>query len=422
MESLRIAIALIRVPRLFLTILLFPLLMGFALAAGQLVITGLFLKTLNRTAAEIEGSQVLHQRKQFVAEYLRSEKFETAKICEWHGSHPPEDPACVIRPLDVAIQSASRNEQTEELIRLFSAVTPRIHLCATCNADLTLRISGNGVETVITDVWGVLVLSAAQNEGSALLDRVLATIKERDRLRSVLGNVTIRLPGFRKPVNGTEFESTMALVFAASSILVIALWLALRAHRNVLDYFSKNGALTALVAATGKGEFYGALWCITAFRVFAFLIAVVPATCQLAYDLLSPQGRHAFMGNGISDLLLWLISIVSGLSVVMLIASVGELRQRDSPFSFLYKYLPVIAWALGSVVWVMTVLIPTPRMLMVRAVIASIPVVGLTPVMIAPALSPALSVLVWHALASSLLLALVLRANARWFAAHLEEL
>ena len=69
LESLRIAIALIRVPRLFMTILFFPLLMGVVLAAGQLLMTGLYLKTLNRTAADFEGSQILHQRKHFVADW-----------------------------------------------------------------------------------------------------------------------------------------------------------------------------------------------------------------------------------------------------------------------------------------------------------------------------------------------------------------
>jgi energy-converting hydrogenase Eha subunit E len=57
----------------------------------------------------------------------------------------------------------------------------------------------------------------------------------------------------------------------------------------------------------------------------------------------------------------------------------------------------------------------------VRSVIVSIPLVGLAPLFAAPVTMPHATFVLIHAVTSTILVVLVLRNNARWFGAHLEE-
>ena len=50
------------------------------------------------------------------------------------------------------------------------------------------------------------------------------------------------------------------------------------------------------------------------------------------------------------------------------------------------------------------------------------PVLGIAPILIAPIFKPMVDVLTVHSILTILVCLYVLRANAHWFAAHLEEL
>jgi energy-converting hydrogenase Eha subunit E len=57
----------------------------------------------------------------------------------------------------------------------------------------------------------------------------------------------------------------------------------------------------------------------------------------------------------------------------------------------------------------------------VRSVITSVPILGLAPLFAAPVTLPSVTFILIHAVAATILVVLVLRNNARWFGAHLEE-
>jgi hypothetical protein len=212
------------------------------------------------------------------------------------------------------------------------------------------------------------------------------------------------------------------LVVNFALIVIITLWLAIKAHRKVLDYFVRNGALLPMVAACSKRSFYGALWILTVSRVLAFLAAAVPMTVVVFLDLLGKEDLKRFFQGDIWALMLWGVTLVLSMSLATVIASIAELRQRHEILSFLYKYLPIFVSLLGGVIWVATFIFEGNAPSIIRQFLTACPIIGMVPVLIAPLFSPYAWLLVVNMVLTAALLAVTLNFNARWFAAHLEEL
>jgi hypothetical protein len=213
-----------------------------------------------------------------------------------------------------------------------------------------------------------------------------------------------------------------AIPFAANIVplVVIALWLSVRAHRKVLDYFSQNDVLLPLVAATGKRTFYSALWIVTAARVFCFLAASLPVVYLGLKDI---GGVSVFdsLRDHIGLILVWLFALISAVALCTIVSSIADLKHRQAFRSVLYRYVPILVALLGGFVWTATFIVPSPFMGIVRSVITSVPILGLAPLFAAPVTLPSGAFVLTHAVVATILVVLVLRNNARWFGAHLEE-
>lgn len=419
--ALRLAYALARIPRLFCSFLLFPLLVGLGLALFQLVLTSLYLTVLGRSSDALEG-ELSHRREQGKGVLLRlgvTEPFTSTTLCRWQAERPP--PGCDLRPFDVAVQVSGATEgEVAAVVALFDGLTPRIHLCEACRAEVTVHAGANA-RTEVYDVWSLPLLTMVASDSPELRSRVVEVVRAAEGVRDLLGETELVLRGFIAPVSISRLKAIFALIFSVASSLVIGLALALRAHRRILDYFARNDVLLPLVAACGKRTFYGALWWLTLFRVGAYFVAVVPASVLVFIELVSPETQAAFVGGELLSLGLWLGALLSGMSLLVVVASIGELRHRRTFTSLLYRFGPLLVCGLGGLLWGLTLLVPSEFMLNARQVLAGTPILGLVPVLIAPAFRPPHGTLVFHALAASVLILGVLRLNTRWFAAHLEE-
>ncbi len=419
---MRLAYTLARIPRLFCSFLLFPLLIGIGLAFFQLVLTSLYLTVLGRSSDILEG-ELSHRREhgKGVLERLGVvEPFTSTTICRWQGELPPT--GCVQRPFDVAVQVRSASEaDVAAVVALFDGLTPRIHLCETCRSEITVH-AGPDARTDVYDVWSLPLLSMVASDSPELRSRVVDVLRAAEGVRDLLGDTDLVLRGFIAPIPLSRMKAIFALIFSVASSLVIGLALALRAHRRILDYFSRNDVLLPLVAACGKRTFYGALWWLTLFRVGAFFLAVVPASVLVFVELVSPETQAAFIGGALPALGLWFLALLAGMSLLVVVASIGELRHRRAFTSVVYRFGPLLVCGIGGILWGLTLLVPSEFMLNVRQVLASLPMVGLVPVLIAPAFRPPHPVLLLHAVLASALILVVLRINTRWFAAHLEEI
>ena len=430
MKAFHLAFSLVRVPRLFVTLLLWPLCIGLLVAALQIGASSSYLYVLDETMEEYEKRvQEEYPDEQFVREFIfgRERPFDSLTVCRWRTEGAVEvapNPECSLDSLDVTlIVDSPGTYDPKDYVDFFRGATPRIHLCRTCGSDIRIRPEvGDKPITNIHSFQGYGVFFLARSAQGRDLRKHYVQVKGKvEDLKDLQGELFLHPEGFAHPVPLTGSQKTIVLMINTGILLVVTLWLALRAHRKVLDYFSRNDALLPLVAACGKNTFYRGIWIITMARVACFLLASLPATCYIYAHSLRDDTISRFVTNW-TDFALWLICIAVSLGSLTVIASVAELKHRHSWVSFLYKYVPLGVCIIGSLVWGLTIFYQGEVFNALQQIISALPVIGISPVVLAPLFKVNPNILAIHAVLASLLISLALRRNARWFAAHLEEL
>jgi hypothetical protein len=337
------------------------------------------------------------------------------------GEVPP-NAECAPDLLDIALHTADvETLNVEPYRKLFDGTIDRLHVCSSCQPHVVISGDAKTNKTEVHSVWGLLVLSLAKF-GSGSNESYLHALEDMKEARNLVGPVQLYFQGLSEPVELQKTRTALALIINIAGLVLIATWLAIRAHRKVLDYFAYSGVLSPLVAATGRSTFYSALWILTLFRVGAFLLASIPIVALGLWELLDHKDMLALWERRQLVLILWLPALVLSFATATLIASIAELKQRHEMLSFMYRYAPLMAAGLGLLVWAGSFLVDSSTAAFVRVCITSLPIVGMGPILVAPIIPPQAITLVTHALLTLIICVVVLRHNARWFAAHLEEL
>ncbi len=427
MRSFRVAASLICIPRLFISLLLFPLLVSFGVVYLQLLVSTAFLRAANVDSSTVAKSIKTDSQGGFARRLLfgKENRLKPLIVCRWIqdvGTDSEEPPAedCAPDRLDVALQVRDpRNFPTETYASLMEGNVERLHVCRSCAPDVVL-IPEKG-ETKIYSVWG-LILYSAFHKSQASGEKFVEAIKSREQEIGLMGDVHFFAPGFTKPLSLSDLNTDFIIVCNFAGLIVLTLWLAIRAHRKILDYFARNGALLPMVAATGKSAFYGAMWIVTGVRVAAFLCASVPA---VLFTLRETSQRKDFLdtfGNDWITAVLWIVATVASLGLATMVSSIAELQHRHNIVGFLYRYLPISLCAIGALLWAGSFLVDADVAAWIRNCIAALPILGAFPVLVSPLFTPKPDILAVHAILAAWCLLQTFRINARWFAAHLEEL
>ncbi len=423
-RALHLAWSLIQIRHLAVSLFLFPLLCSVLLVVGQLVLTTLFIRSVAPEAPTAEIVKTDFNPVRLVL-YGSGERRSHLEVCRWiaDSNNPtrevPPRAACAPDSLDVSINVANPELfDASKFVDMFEGQIDRLHICRNCKPDVVITVPESGKHQArAASMYGLAVMSLA------FLPKPEDRSERVDQYRSVregIGDISFYMPEASDVV--TLSSKNGAIPFAANIVplVIIALWLSVRAHRKVLDYFSQNDVLLPLVAATGKRTFYSALWIVTAARVGCFLVASLPV---IYFGLVDISGVHVFdsLREHIPLILMWLFALVSAVALCTIVSSIADLKHRQAFRSVLYRYVPIIVALSGAALWTGTFIVPSVTMGAVRNVITSIPILGLAPLFAVPVTLPAISVVAIHALISTVLVILVLRNNARWFGAHLEE-
>jgi hypothetical protein len=433
MKALRLAINLIRIPRLFLSLLFFPLIVGTVIVYLQLFVTSVVLQATHGTSNSAEGKfkELKEQNFGRIILYGTGAPLPEVTVCRWrqvvvdsvnYDLPPSED--CQPDILDVALRvNDPASFDVSEYRSMFNGNVERIHLGKYWKdkPHLIIDLTGEKPVTNIFSVQGWIVLSLVKYNDE-IYGKYITAFKDFDSMMGKLGKMFLHLPGITEPVHLGKLGGATAIIFNILGLTVVALWLALRAHRKVLDYFARNGALLPMVAATGKGTFYLAIWLLTLFRVGAFLGAAVPLMIVTLGAIIDDEILTFFFAGNITTLVLWFVAITAGLGLATIVGSIAELKHRHGLLSFMYRWVPLVVCSIGALVWGLSFLLTGESSVYFREVMTALPVVGITPIIVAPVLKPALWTLLVHVASTILLVVLALRSNARWFAAHLEDL
>lgn len=430
MRSIRLAICLLCVPRLFATLLLLPLLLSILLVASQLLLTSAMLHSATALEQDPLPSSNDRPLQRFFRGILLGSKDEVppARICRWAKAannigEAPSDQNCEPDRLDIALQVDDPSSYNpNDYARLFNGNVRRLHLCRNCSPDVAVNLQHGTPRVQVKSVFGLILIGLSLYP-SEIYQRQQVLTRDKAAVFERVGEVSFMAPGLSRAVRLNDFSSLGAVVFNVACLIVISLWLALKAHRRVLDYFSRNGALLPMVAAVGHREFYSAIWILTMLRVGAFLLAAIPVTVIGLSSIMNDRnGTPALFAGDRLGAMIWLLALSVSLGVASMIASIADLKQRHHFLSFLYRYVPLTACFAGAVIWAASFLFEGAVSAALRVTITALPIVGLTPTLIAPMVNPATILLLTHMICSLSLLLFLARLNARWFAAHVDAL
>ncbi len=433
MRAFKLALSLLLIPKLFLSLVFFPLILSILLVYLQLVATGLILKGADRDARSLESGLRSLQHSNLTKRFLfkGGESPTQLRICRWQTilradgkviEVPSADAACTPDRLDAALMVQDpRTFDPSSYIPIFKGNTERLHICRTCRPDLVIDLRTETPKANIYSIWGAMVLGLVQFNDSIIGPRIEA-YQGYDQIMQLLGEIYFHWHGMKSPANISQAKGSLALIFNIASIVIITLWLAMKAHRKVLDYFSDSGVLLPMVAAMGKQEFYSAIWLLTAFRVVAFLLASLPMLYLGFSQFESSSWISSFQTFEFLDCVVWILAISSSLGLATLVASIADLKHRHHLLSFAYRYVPLFLAIIGSMAWVLSFVGDGELAKIVRDVVGALPLFGMTPILVAPVFEPGLAVLASHAVLTLVLFLLIMKQNARWFAAHLEEI
>lgn len=431
MKWLRIIVAFLKVPRLFATLLLFPFLGAMVVVAAQLFISGTALRQIteeNRAPEVIEVNDGQDFKLLRLILFGTSTPLPAPRLCVWKSTtesgldERPQSEDCQPDRLDVALHlEEGMQVDFNEYLRLLDGNAQRLHVCKSCKPDLELTVSKGGNSVRAHSSYGLMVF------GLLMMDKRISQQfkllrQDRDELHKKFGSIFFFLPELRAPIEISELEVSLVFILNITAVVVIALWLGLKAHRKVLDYFSKSGALLPMVAATGKTNFYLALWGITGLRVVVFLIASVPLMFYVLNNISEDQTMLGIFKQSWANFIFWLFALLASMTLATLIASISDLKGRHGVLNFIYKVVPLLVAGAGSIIWVASFLFNSAEAAQLRMILTAVPVAGMGPMILAPVVPPKFAVILIHSILSCMLIVLLMIKNARWFAAHLEEI
>ncbi len=419
MSSLSIALAFLRVRKLFASLFLWPLLIGLGIAFFQISVSVMFLSALEETADEyMERATKDNKEDQVLRSILLGSTINTdsPRICT-------EQDTCAVNPLDLSLSvTESANLDIEKYSSFFSSLVNTIHVGHTCKTDLCVEVHDEkeAISHVSTlSALGIYHLAQAKKQKEVKRHEYSAR-QEIEASEELVGDIFLFPRNSYRPIKITDSEKTFVFVMNIALIMLITIWLTLKAHKKILHYFSANGALLPLVAACGKQAFYRALWYLTFFRVLCFLLASVPAS--LAFILFGT--REIYLVDIVEEPLcfvLWVIALLATITLAALIGSLMELKVRHSAFSFLYTFLPLSFAFFGTLLWLGTLFITGTISVILQHVIISLPIAGVSPIILYPLVKMNPIFLVIHASLCLVCILILFKKNTDWFSAHLGE-
>jgi hypothetical protein len=350
---------------------------------------------------------------------------DQVKLCYWNFENNqllPTDSTCTLQRYDVVINtSALKLFSITDYLEILNGLFRTVHVCDGCKTDLIIRNDGEYNRVDIRSIFALLLFQKVN-----ITDKVKAgytmALKSRKDLDDKLGKKYIILSGFTDHILLSNITTTFTIVLNVCGLIITALWLAIKAHRKVLDYFSYSGCLLPLVAACGASSFYSAIWIITILRVLIFLGASIPLGIMVFSSLTNSTDTPFFSLTNYPTLTIWIITLASELLLSTLIASITELKRHYSLTSIIYRIMPILISALGGLLWSITFLFETDIVYYIRSFFTLIPIFGLVPIIMTPIFSPNIAILVIHFFITILFFYKIATGNIRWFAAHLEDI
>lgn len=424
MRPLKLAISLLLVPRLAARLVLMPLLFAVVALALQLWLVNLTPRTVV-PASKIDDVNIARE-----LVYHSSAPRPEIVICKWKsksgGVEFPPGKACLVGPRDVAFVGVTDSSQSKksfadpEFLERLNGNFEKIHFCrqdCARGAGITVSGSFDSPEINVDGITNLLLLS----------DSISPRTDTMHQTFELAGRKLLSLRGLEAPIVLTGLEHQIARLLSLVMLVICCVWLSLRAHRRVLEYFASGGSLLPLAASAGPSNLYSALWLISGIRLVSFFAVSAPMIFALGVSGMIPSVSGNELGSSsgssseqLAESLVWFIAVTSSLVLTTLCASIADLKRRLLT-ALLWRVIPLFLVGIGGAFWVLSLLDVIPSAVMLRNIILATPLLGLAPLVVSAIIPPPPILIVVHALLATSLSVIIARRNARWFAANLEE-
>lgn len=420
-SSTRLALSLLLIPRLAARLILLPILIALLALALQLWLVNLAPK--NVVPVQRIGEVNLARELVYQSSAPRAE----IVICKWiskdQGIEFPPGRACLVGPRDVSFigidieNGDNRKFADPAFIERLNGNFDKIHFCKSdCANGAGITVSGdfNNPEVRVEGFSNLLLLS----------DSISARTDTIHQAFTLAGRKLLNLPGLDSPIVLTGLERQIARLLSLVMLIICCVWLSLRAHRRVLEYFASGGSLLPLAASVGPKKLYSALWVISGIRLFAFFAVTAPMIVALVVSGMMPiAGLNHTPGSPYANVGLgavWFGAVTASLVLTTLCASIADLKRRFVT-AVMWRILPLAAVGFGAMVWLLTLAEATSSGVVLRNFIVATPLIGLAPLVASSIIQPPSYLIGIHAVLATLSALWVARRNARWFGSNLEE-
>jgi hypothetical protein len=430
MQFLRLTLYLLQVPRLLLSLIIFPVILAFGTIILQLISSVFFLSYLSSTETKKLEESLNNPRRttNWVRDKLlgANDYEDTLKVCYWSvelgGKLKQPTTDCTVDRYDIVIDPKLATPDKEyNYMKLFLGFFRKVHICQGCVSDIMIS-KVNGETQIDFGSLFALSLFTAVEITEEYRNNFSEAVKSLSEFESLTGDKYLRLTGFVQKTKLSTLTHTLILVSNISVFIIVCLWLALKAHRKVLDYFSHSGALLPLVAASGKNNFYLTIWSLTIIRVIAFTLTALPVGIYMLSDAIGQDLLNLLFLGDLLLLSVWIVTIIISLTLTTIIASLAELKSNSALLSIRYKLFPLLLCFLGGVIWIATFAYEAPITFFIRDLILTLPLISIPALLMCPVFPPHPLSMAFNAILTLIFTIFTVRRNAEWFGSHLEEI
>ena len=179
MKAFKLALSFVLVPKLFVSLILFPLLLSIVIVLGQTFVTRLFMKTLENESVPVSQSMAEAKNKSLVRMLLfgNGDPLPAPKICRWISKPSREEGFIEIPPgkdcspdrLDAALHVPDPEKyDPDKYVHLLNGSFERIHICKRdCKPDTVITPDKFKPRSDAKSVWALALLHEASFSAAA---------------------------------------------------------------------------------------------------------------------------------------------------------------------------------------------------------------------------------------------------------------
>jgi hypothetical protein len=228
MRAIRLALSFLQIPRLFASLVLFPMLLGFYLLICEfIVVQAVVINLLGISAEEPAGNFLGDRARDIRWRLLYGDRAELPplKVCRWVAESTP-GADCVVSGSDIALHVANpAAADVEPLRKIYEGNVERLHVCKSCLAPVVIE-DRDGRREFRAYSWRGMLLASLFTFNPEIYQNYRDLIDKQEVLfQPGRGTLILDVPGLRSAINMNDAGVGIVIVMTFAFLLFLTLLL-----------------------------------------------------------------------------------------------------------------------------------------------------------------------------------------------------